>query len=503
MKAKLLFPFSKRRLLLGSASFIFILCVLNCPLWGQEDGFFANPVGVQDEFGISITPTEANLAFPTLVDIDGDNDLDLFYSSREFNLASYCWETTAFEYYKNEGSDDCPEFVKQEGAPFGLPNNIAVTQFVDIDDDGDLDLFTSDHCTESTISYFENTGSAMAPAFSNIPTLSFLITGISYSMVAFGDLDNDGDYDCLINGIRPGVFKYLENTGTPQQFQFTIPVDNPFGLEVPPPNGSEWSLFADWDCDGDLDVLNSHLLLGSGHNTWLVYYHENTGTPEAPNFLPPIFTGDTLVVSTLGDLDGDGDLDILSDEYFYKNISQPKNCVTQPVAGFSYWHDSQIDLTVAFVNESTAMATDCREVKWRWDFGDQTGSQEENPVHTYSEAGFYPVRLIVDDVAGSDTLEQTIDVTFGLGVESIQNFFVFYPNPATDFLYLEPKKGNSLSDGRIEIYDAIGQRVRSQQLDLGSSIRVNVKGLPAGNYLLKIRANDRLFIEQFIKTGRP
>lgn len=486
----------------GSVPLLGMLCLFQ-PLSAQEEGFFADPVEVSIEFGIDITPTEANLALPTLVDIDGDGDLDLFYSSRVLNTASSCWESTAFDYYENQGTDECPEFVKLPGAPFGLPDDIAVTQFVDIDADGDLDLYSSDHCYSSTISYFENTGSATAPAFSNTPTISYPLGGILFGMITFGDLDNDGDYDGLINGIRPGVFLYLENTGTPTQPQYTVPEENPFGLEVPPPNGSEWSLFADWDCDGDLDVLNSHLLLGSSHNTWLLYHHENAGTPEAPDFLPPVFTGDTLVVATLGDLDGDGDLDIISDEYFYRNISQPKGCVTAPVAGFTYAPDPQTDLTAVFSNQSTAITTGCREAKWRWDFGDGFASEEENPVHTYSLAGAYTVRLVVADVAGSDTLEQTIDVVSGWRNESIRDHFLFYPNPAVGLIYLEPKNGGTFSGGIIEVYDILGRRVRSLNVGPGGDIRIDVEGLSAGNYLLKAFWEGRLLTGRFVKAGMP
>ena len=43
---------------------------------------------------------------------------------------------------------------------------------------------------------------------------------------------------------------------------------------------------------------------------------------------------------------------------------------------------------------------------WLWSFGDGEVTDEENPVHTYSEAGRYTVTLEVSNGDGSDTAEK-------------------------------------------------------------------------------------------------
>jgi PKD repeat protein len=40
---------------------------------------------------------------------------------------------------------------------------------------------------------------------------------------------------------------------------------------------------------------------------------------------------------------------------------------------------------------------------WHWDFGDDTTSDEQNPVHLYASEGLYDVSLTVTTAAGTDT----------------------------------------------------------------------------------------------------
>ena len=55
-------------------------------------------------------------------------------------------------------------------------------------------------------------------------------------------------------------------------------------------------------------------------------------------------------------------------------------------------------LTVNFTDQSTNEPT-----SWQWDFGDGNSSTEQNPEHTYQDAGTYTVVLTVNNDYGSDT----------------------------------------------------------------------------------------------------
>ena len=60
-------------------------------------------------------------------------------------------------------------------------------------------------------------------------------------------------------------------------------------------------------------------------------------------------------------------------------------------------------LTVLFSDRSTGGSP----ASWAWSFGDGTSSTEQNPVHTYSKAGRYTVRLTARNAAGSNTITRS------------------------------------------------------------------------------------------------
>jgi len=70
-----------------------------------------------------------------------------------------------------------------------------------------------------------------------------------------------------------------------------------------------------------------------------------------------------------------------------------------PTASFTSDRTSgTIPLTVRFNDTSSNTPT-----SWRWSFGDGTSSIEQNPVHSYTDAGTYTVALLTANDAGNNT----------------------------------------------------------------------------------------------------
>lgn len=74
-----------------------------------------------------------------------------------------------------------------------------------------------------------------------------------------------------------------------------------------------------------------------------------------------------------------------------------------PTAGFAA---TPSGLTVAFTDQSTGTGINT----YVWDFGDMSTSTQQNPTHTYAQAGTYNVCLAIADSCGSDFICQQVQV---------------------------------------------------------------------------------------------
>jgi large repetitive protein len=248
---------------------------------------------------------------PAFVDLDGDGDLDLVLGERVGGLPAW----------RNTGTAAAPVFTALSGTdnPFNEIDvgNYSAPAFVDLDGDGDLDLVSG--AALGTLQAWRNTGTASAPVFSALSGSDNPFNGIDvgmYSAPAFVDLDGDGDLD-LVSGEREGGLPAWRNTGTASAPVFTAlsGTDNPFnGIDV---GRVSVPAFVDLDGDGDLDLVSGER--AGGLAAW-----RNTGTAAAPVFAPLLGAESPVNGLSFGnlsagyqsaaafiDLDGDGDLDIV------------------------------------------------------------------------------------------------------------------------------------------------------------------------------------------------
>ena len=484
---------------------IMALSLLQSPARAQGDIQFAPPV--TNAFNMDLPSLgPGQFVAPSLVDIDGDKDLDIFMNVNS-NFPGPCATGIELRYYENKGSNECPEFPDPPlFNPFGIPDSFSDLIFVDINGDEAVDIFAFQWC-KSKIYYLENTGSDSLPVFGNSPLQinPFGIDpgGIWSSFPTFCDLDSDGDVDMFLNGGTSNKFKFQENIGSATNPVFDTVVDNPFSLSIPVALHHVLLMSClDWDCDGDMDILNSFWKVDS--NAYKLYYYENIGSPTEPSFALGENTGYDFPLLHHADLDGDGDEDFLRGVKFKRNVTQDTGCVKIPIAGFGFAKEGD-GLSFQFNNQSTGIETSCNPIHWHWDFGDGHSSTEQHPRHTYSTYNALPqmVCLITTDVSGADTICQEVSIATGVFSPVLQSVVKIYPNPVQHQLHLEWEDPDHPGKVSVALLDPTGQVVERLEDWLPSQkphLIVDMADLPDGLYFLRGTGELGAFTYKIIKV---
>ncbi|HSH02489.1 MAG TPA: FG-GAP-like repeat-containing protein [Anaerolineae bacterium] len=213
-------------------------------------------------------------------DVDGDGDLDVVIA----NVSGQ-----AEEVWLNDGTGN---FGLTAYDTFGAEDSTDI-QLGDMDGDGDLDaVVVNFNGTQANGVWLnDGTGNFGVAAFH-----SFGASGNSTG-VALGDLDGDGDLDVAISRFFNQSHEIWMNDGTGN---LGAVADQTFG------GGRTWGVtMGDVDGDGDLDVVTAGGD-GSPQEVWL-----NDGTGDVGTVAYDSFNTGTKNTTELelGDMDGDGDLD--------------------------------------------------------------------------------------------------------------------------------------------------------------------------------------------------
>ncbi|MDO7877628.1 T9SS type A sorting domain-containing protein [Hymenobacter sp. ASUV-10] len=303
---------------------------------GSNTGVFAAPsVPTNGTISVGTNPSSV-----TLGDVDGDGDLDLLTANNN---------TMGTVSLRLNGGNASGSNTGVFAAPAVPANGIVSVNsdprsvtLGDVDGDGDLDLLTAHTGTTGTVSVClnggdatgSNTGVFAAPAVAANGTIG---VGANPYSVVLGDVDGDGDLDLLTaNSNTTGTVSLRLNGGDASGSNtgvFTAPAVAANGT-ISVDSGPRSVALGDVDGDGDLDLVtansasdNVSVRLNGGDATG-----SNTGVFTAPAVPADGFVNveDSPRSVVLGDVDGDGDLDLLAANYSSGTVSVRLNLPPRP-----------------------------------------------------------------------------------------------------------------------------------------------------------------------------
>ena len=331
---------------------------------------------------IYVSPTD----LPAIMDVDNDGDMDivtfsLFGTSAEYHqnmsvetygipdslnyvMSNPCWG----DFEEDPSTVAVSLDVTCKGGNGGIENSAALSGAhsgftmlgIDIEGDGDKDLVVS-IVSFDTMNLLVNDGSSSTAhmgsqdlTFPQNNTNTVPINLYTFPAAFIADINNDGKVDLLAspyqenNGHNYQSSYLYENIGTATVPDFDFVQNNFLQDNMIELGTSAYPTFFDFDNDGLKDMLVGNLgyFVTTGDYSSQLAYYRNTGTASEPAFT--LQDRDLLNISalnldnvapTFGDLDGDGDDDLIIGDadgllHYFDNSAGPGNScnftLTQP-----------------------------------------------------------------------------------------------------------------------------------------------------------------------------
>ncbi|NRA94386.1 MAG: VCBS repeat-containing protein [Psychroserpens sp.] len=407
------------------------------------------------------------------VDIDKDGNLDMFM----------CHDVAPNVYYINDGSGGLTYYESDDpSAPYNLGDYPSGGDYgsiwIDYDNDRDLDLFIAKcggEVARRTNVMFTNDGNENYTE--NAAAIGLADPMQTWSS-AWGDFDGDGDMDVFV-GASSGSHKLMENDNG-----VFGDVSLNSGVDLLSLTSTETVTY-DFDNDGNLDLVSGgNILFGRGDMTFSV--HTN------------VFPG----AGAYGDLNNDGYIDAFNSGQIYLNNAETNNnWIKVNMVGTA----TNINGIGARVEIYTPSGVQMRDITAGDGFRYMSTMNAHFGIGTDTSVSKIVVYWPNSDCEEylNPAINQAFTAVEGSGdscdtlSNDDQNFetaMVISPIPTRSVLNIATQL--PLDNAIFTVYDLTGKIVINGQMN---SKTIDVSSLSTGNYILRIMSKEFTKTQKFIK----
>ncbi len=400
------------------------------------------------------------------VDINNDGNLEAFV----------CHDVEPSVYYYGDGNGNLEYHKSNESGGLGLADYFSGGNYgsvwIDYDNDHDIDMFIAKcggSAERSSDQLYRNNGDG---TFTEIGADANLRDPMQTWSSAWADFDNDGDIDVFV-GASSGAHKLARNNG---DGTFTD-VTAGSGFDTFTPTSIE-NVCYDFNNDGYVDVLGAGqtIMFNNGDMTFSPY---NVGF------------GDGAV----GDINNDGFLDYFNVD-LHINQGNTNNWLKINTIGVQ----SNRNGIGARVEIESALGVQIRDVK------SGVGFRHMGSLNTHfgiadntsiDRVTVYWPSGNVDQIENPQ-INSTVQITEGMAPlktdESLLNTVSIYPNPVKNRLNIQTKE--DLTGSLLSIFDLQGKRVYNAKFETES---IDISYLKTGVYFLRIIRDNKQLKLKLIK----
>jgi PKD repeat protein len=160
----------------------------------------------------------------------------------------------------------------------------------------------------------------------------------------------------------------------------------------------------------------------------------------------------------------------------------------QPEAGFSFVTNGA---NVQFTDTSAINPTD-----WIWDFGDGNSSTLQNPSHTYTASGNYPVCLTASSVCGSDSACATVSILIIGREDPLQSGLLIHSNPSNGQIHLLLSGGESIR--QVTVLDLYGRQIAEFAGNGTANLPVDLSRVYKGVCFVQVESESGRYVKRIV-----